>query len=85
MNFAASSHGLLCMGGLRKTVNSIGSLKVCHPRCVRLIIQSSNVYIYIYIYIYMHTVMNATILQLVAIYNIQLHTGPNMLYIIYHY
>ena len=42
-------------------------LKVCHPRCVRSIIQNCSVYISIY------TVMNTTILQLVAIYNIQLH------------
>ena len=44
------------------------SLKVCHPRCVRSIVQSCSMCIYLYI----HTVMNTTILQLVAIYNIQL-------------
>ena len=41
-------------------------LKVCHPRCVRSIIQSCIVYISIYI----HTVTNTTISQSVAIYNI---------------
>jgi len=40
---------------------------VCHFLCVRSIIQSCSVYIYIYI------VMNTTIIQLVAIYKVQLH------------
>jgi len=39
-------------------------LKVCRLRCVRSIIQSCSVYVSIYV----HTVMNATILQLVAVY-----------------
>ena len=46
------------------------NLKVCHPRCVRSIIQAV-----VCIYLYIHTVMNTTILQLVAIYNIQLHVS----------
>ena len=53
-------------------------LKVCHPRCVRSITQSCSVYIYLYI----HTVMNTTILKLVAIYNIQLHVSA--LYVGHH-
>jgi len=36
----------------------------------------------VYIYIYIHTVMNTTILQLVAIYKIQLHVSA--LYIGHH-
>jgi len=53
-------------------------LKVCHPLCVRPITQRCSVYIYIYI----HTVMNTIILQLVAIYNIQLHVST--LYVGHH-
>ena len=40
------------------------NLKVYHPHCVRLIIESSSMYIY--------RVMNTTILQLVAMYKLQL-------------
>jgi len=53
-------------------------LKLCHPHCVKSIIQSCSVCISIYI----HTVMNTTILQLVAIYNIQLHVS--VLYVGHH-
>jgi len=35
-----------------------------------------------YVYLYIHTVMNISILQLVAIYNIQLHVSA--LYIGHH-
>ena len=44
----------------------------------RIIIQSCSMYISIYI----HTVMNTTILQLIAIYNIQLHVST--LYVGHH-
>jgi len=36
----------------------------------------------VYIYLYIHTVMNTTILQLVAVYNIQLHVSA--LYVGHH-
>ena len=52
----------------------------CNFICWCVIIQSCSVYIYISIYT--HTVMNTTILQLVAIYNIQLHVSA--LYIGHH-
>ena len=58
---------------LRRQTNEL-DLKLCHPRCVRSVIQSCSVYIY--------TVMNTTILQLVAIYNIQLHVSA--LYVGHH-
>jgi len=46
--------------------------------CVRSVTQTCIVYISIYI----HTVMNTTLLQLVAIYNIQLHVSA--LYVGHH-
>ena len=45
-------------------------------------LQLVYVYIYIYTYIYIHIVMNTTILQLVAIYKIQLHVSA--LYVGHH-
>jgi len=38
--------------------------------------------IYIYIYIYIHTVISTTTLQLVTIYNIQLHVSA--VYVVHH-
>ena len=46
------------------------NLKVCHPRCVRSITQSCSVYISIYTYSH-----DTTILQLVSIYDTQLHVS----------
>jgi hypothetical protein len=28
MNFAGGSHGVICMGGLRKTVNTTGNVRI---------------------------------------------------------
>jgi len=58
--------GLSRIGEKASAIRSI-DLKVCHPHCVRSIIQRCSVYI--------HTVMNTTILQLVAIYSVQLHVS----------
>jgi len=48
----------------------------------KAIIQSCSVYVYIYIYIYIRTVMNTSILQLVAVCKIQLHVSA--LYVGHH-
>ena len=63
---------------LGKLMDSSLDLEVFHPRCDRSITQSCSVYISIHI----HTVMNTTILQLVALYNIQLHVS--VLYVGHH-
>ena len=54
------------------------NLKMCHPRCVMSVTQSCSVYKSIYI----HTVMNTTLLHVVAIYNVQLHVSA--LYVGHH-
>jgi len=54
---------------------------VCLCVCIYMYIYVC-VCVYIYIYIYIHLVMNTTILQLAAIYNIQLHVSA--LYVGHH-
>ena len=72
-------HGALlspCSGW--KLTYVAGFLEMCHPRCVRSVIQCCSVYISIYI----HTVMSTTILLLLTIYRIQLHVAA--LYVGHH-